>query len=142
MTLVAVERRFEIDTGHRVLRHESLCAHPHGHRYAIVVRAEAPSGLDDLGRVIDFGVIKEILGQWLDAHWDHAFVVASEDSVLRDFLASQGFRHYVLDENPTAENMARHLLHDICPKIFEGTRVTITEVRIHETPNCTAVASR
>lgn len=142
MTLVAVERRFEIDAGHRVLRHESLCAHPHGHRYAIVVRAEAPAGLDDLGRVMDFGVIKKILGSWLDTHWDHAFIVASEDTVLREFFSAQGFRHYVLAENPTAENMARHLMNEICPEIFKGTRVNITEIRIHETPNCTAVVAR
>lgn len=142
MATIAIERRFEIDAGHRVLHHESVCAHPHGHRYAIVVRAEAPEGLDALGRVIDFGVIKELLGAWLDEHWDHAFLVAADDTVIKDFLSAQGFRHYVLAENPTAENLARHLVAEVCPRLFAGTRVVITEVRIHETPNCTAIVAR
>ncbi len=142
MKSMAIERRFEIDAGHRVLNHESVCAHPHGHRYAIVVRAEAKDGLDELGRVIDFGVIKELLGSWLQEHWDHAFLVAQDDGVIKDFMELNKFRHYVLPVNPTAENLAEHLLVEVCPKIFANTRVTITEIRIHETPNCTATVTR
>ena len=142
MTRVSIERRFEIDAGHRVLNHESVCAHPHGHRYGIVVRAEAASGLDELGRVIDFGVVKELLGSWLDQNWDHSFLVAHDDQVIRTFLEANGFRHYLMNSNPTAENLAQHLLVDVCPNLFCGTRVSITEVRIHETPNCVATATR
>lgn len=154
--MLSIQRRFEIDAGHRVLLHESKCAHPHGHRYGIVVTAEAlaqkaqergglvgpfEGGLDELGRVIDFSVIKSLLGVWLDENWDHSFLVFEKDETLLTFLEANGFRRYVLPVNPTAENMAAHLLYVVCPVLFAGTRVQITEVTIHETPNCSAKAT-
>lgn len=139
---LTIERRFEIDAGHRVLNHESVCAHPHGHRYGIVVTARAKGGLDSLGRVIDFGVIKEILGGWLLENWDHAFLTGAADEVMTTFLESNDFRRYILPENPTAENLASYLLNEICPRLFAQERIEITQVRVHETPNCVATAAR
>ena len=139
---LSIERRFEIDAGHRVLNHESVCAHPHGHRYAIVVSARAKDGLDSLGRVIDFGVIKDILGAWLLENWDHAFLTCAADEVMITFLESNAFRRYILPENPTADNLATHLLDEVCPRLFAQERVEIMQVRVHETPNCVATAAR
>ena len=58
-------RRLEFDSGHRVLRHESKCRHVHGHRYVLELTCAAAQ-LDDLGRVIDFGVTRQStdLLQW------------------------------------------------------------------------------
>lgn len=144
MAKIEVTRRFEIDAGHRVLNHESVCAHPHGHRYAIVVTAvpRDDEGLDELGRVIDFGVIKDILGKWLLENWDHAFLVHEQDEVIKAFLEAQNFRRFVLPCNPTAENLAQHLVSVVCPMLFQASRVVITKVDVHETPNCVATATR
>lgn len=71
MSATHVTRRIEFDAGHRITRHESRCAHPHGHRYVAEVTVAAPE-LDPAGRVVDFGVMKQILGAWIDEHWDHA----------------------------------------------------------------------
>ena len=62
---------------HRIPRHESKCAAFHGHRYAAELTCLAP--LDDRGRVIDFGVVKERVGGWIDENWDHTAILQRDD---------------------------------------------------------------
>ena len=128
-------RSIEIDAGHRLLLHESKCAHPHGHRYRFEVTVAA-SALDAVGRVLDFGAIKEKVGGWLDAEWDHAFLVEKGDP-LAEWLAANRCRHAVLSVPPTAENLAKIVFdkaNDLLRSSAGGLRVV--RVRCWETPNC------
>lgn len=75
-----ITRRLEIDAGHRLMNHESKCRNVHGHRYVFEVTVGAEN-LDGSGRVIDFGVVKQELGGWLDEHWDHGFIYQRGDPV-------------------------------------------------------------
>lgn len=135
---IEISRRIQFCAGHRVLGHENKCAGLHGHNYTAIFHATADQ-LDPLGRVIDFSVLKEKMGRWIDDNWDHAMVLYAEDTealeAIRD-LSSQ--RIYTLPHNPTAENMALYLLEEICPRLMRGTGVTIGRVTLQETPNCTA----
>jgi len=45
---------------------------------------------------------------------------------------------FVLDRNPTAENMARFLALEISPRVLEGTGVKVTRIVVQETENCFA----
>ncbi len=137
-----ITRRFEIDAGHRVLGHEGKCRHPHGHRYVIELTCRPKEGLDDLGRVLDFSVIKDLFGGWVDAVWDHAFLVNEKDESVLRWLMDNEFRCYVFPGNPTAENMAAHLMDLICPALFASTNVMVSGVKIWETPNCSAEVKR
>ena len=74
---VTCTRRLEWDAMHRIPRHESKCAAFHGHRYAAELTCLAP--LDDRGRVIDFGVVKERVGGWIDENWDHTAILQRDD---------------------------------------------------------------
>ena len=80
-----ITRRLEFDAGHRVFGHESKCATLHGHRYVVEVTAQAAK-LDSVGRVIDFSVLKERIGAWLDEKWDHNVIVFEQDEA-KKFLA-------------------------------------------------------
>ena len=60
-------RRIQFASGHRVLGHENKCRHIHGHNYVAFIHAEAEQ-LDSIGRVIDFGVLKDKFGGWIDEH--------------------------------------------------------------------------
>ena len=131
--MITATRVLEFDAGHRLIGHESKCAHYHGHRYRVEVEVEAE--LDAVGRVMDFGVIKQIVGQWLDDHWDHAMVLQDGDALI-PLLKAQGMKHHVLAFPPTAENMARFILH-LANRLLLG-RVRIVRVRVWETPNCFA----
>lgn len=145
---ITCTRRLEFDAGHRLMDHEGKCRNPHGHRYVVDLTAEATprlrgrgeSSLDLVGRVIDFSVVKENVGKWLDDHWDHGFILHEADHPLIDALGNLG-KMYTLPFNPTAENIARFLIESVCPATLEATNVRITHVRVWETPNCWADAS-
>lgn len=134
---IAAVRRLQFCAGHRVHRHESKCKHLHGHNYVAFFHAESPTGLDALGRVIDFGVLKEKLGEWIDDHWDHGTILWEQDhEAIAAISALSDQKLYLLASNPTAENMAAWLLEAIAPQLLEGTGVEITKVVLWETENC------
>ncbi len=134
-------RRVWFCAGHRVWGHENKCAWLHGHNYLAVFHASA-TRLDDIGRVIDFSVLKNRLGGWIEEHWDHGFILHRDDREARravESLADQ--RVFLLDVNPTAENLAAYLLHTVAPEVMAGTGVVITRVVVWETNNSSAEAS-
>ena len=134
-------RRIEFDAAHRVMNHESKCKNLHGHRY-VIEASFAAKDLDMLGRVIDFGVIKEVLGQWIDDNWDHATILYAQDKTLGKAISDlTGQVIFYLPANPTAENMADYLLHEVCPALFASHNVTCVRLKLYETPNCYAEAS-
>jgi len=130
-----ITRRFEIDYGHRLLAHESKCYHAHGHRGVIDVTLFAKA-LDAVGRVMDFGAIKALLGAWLDEHWDHAFLFEQGDPI-GEFLAAHQMRSYPLAFSPTAENLSRYFFYR-CQELLQGSTATVAKVVFYETPNCSA----
>lgn len=141
--MITATRRISFCAGHRVHRHESKCRNLHGHQYeAELTACGKTSPQDALGRVIDFSVLKERLGGWIDKQWDHGFIIDSaDDEALTALRAVPGQKIYQMPENPTAENMAKHLLHDIAPLVLSDTAVEIVRVRLWETPNCYAEVS-
>jgi len=152
--MLTITRRLEFDAGHRVLKHESKCRHLHGHRYVAEITVSAPE-LDSLGRVIDFGVVKQVVGDWIDENWDHNLILHPEDPLLivlagmrneeatcgpGDATAEEllgGKEPFVLDSNPTAENMAR-VLYEVASDLLRSHGITVEMIRLFETPNCWA----
>jgi len=142
--IVTCDRRIQWCSGHRVHQHESKCRNLHGHNYVALIHAHA-EGLDSIGRVIDFGVLKTVVGAWIDENWDHGFILWEEDPLAKLWemghaLASHKF--FLLRENPTAENMAKYLLEKSSELLVEAGHPEVVVVRIDlwETENCRAVA--
>lgn len=136
-------RRLEFDAAHRVLRHESKCAHLHGHRYAVEITCQAQS-LDSVGRVVDFGAVKEVVGTWLDEKWDHGTILNPEDDELLAWCVRNGQKRMVLDGEPTAENIAGAILDYAVNNLQSSHRpgLVVIKVRVWETPNCYAEVER
>lgn len=130
-------RRFGFDSGHRVLNHESKCLNVHGHRYTADVTVEALE-LDSVGRVVDFGALKALVGDWIDDKWDHGYIHHSADGVAVD-LKAMGLKTYEMPDgmNPTAENMVEHLA-GIVSGLLSDLGLRVVHVRLYETPNCWA----
>ena len=138
--MITCTRRIQFCAGHRVHRHESKCRNLHGHNYVVYFDAEAPE-LDDLGRVIDFGILKTVLGGWIDENWDHGFILDLNDvEALNAVKQIPNQKWATLEVNPTAENMAKYLVEEICPMLFKGSNVRIRKVTLWETENCYATA--
>lgn len=135
-------RKIHFCSGHRVMGHENKCARLHGHNYNLWVYAEA-SSLDGIGRVIDFSVLKEKIGGWIEKNWDHKTILNGKDESLIFELMTLGMGGdlYIADFNPTAEEMASYLLMNICPALLRDTGVGVTKITLYETENCFAEVS-
>lgn len=138
--MITASRWHDISAGHRVFGHESKCQHLHGHNYRVHFTVHAES-LDDIGRVLDFGVIKTRLCQWLEDNWDHRCLIWRDDPLVRTLQELDPCGIVLLPVNPTAENMADYLLRVIGPEKLRGTGCVLTRVTIDETARCSATAS-
>lgn len=138
---MTIMRRIRFCAGHRLLRHGGKCEYFHGHNYVADFYVSA-AAVDDVGRVIDFAELKRLFKGWLDDHWDHGFVLCQEDeNGLAALRMVQPEKIFVLPYNPTAENMARYLLENVCPQLLIGTGVTATKVVVWEGEESFAQAS-
>lgn len=126
-----VTREIHFCYGHRLLNYDGKCRHLHGHNGRALITLETAQ-LDRLGMVVDFTRIKQVVNTWIDATLDHKMLLHRDDPVL-SYLREQGEPVYVMDVNPTAENIAR--------LIFEYTAAQgfpVVEVQLWETENCFA----
>ncbi len=120
------------------MEHGSKCRMLHGHRYVVEATFTAKN-LDKLGMIIDFGLIKEILGGWIDENWDHNTILNIKDKNLGEQISKiTEQKIYYLKNNPTAENMAEFLKTKICSELFMSTQIKCLRIKIFETPNCYA----
>ncbi|MEA2633093.1 MAG: 6-pyruvoyltetrahydropterin/6-carboxytetrahydropterin synthase [Chloroflexota bacterium] len=129
-----VSREIAFCYGHRLLNYDGKCQHLHGHNGRVIITLESPK-LDDRGMLVDFVEIKSKVQRWIDENLDHNMLLCRDDPIL-PVLREHGERVFVMDENPTAENIAR--------LIFDRTAETglpVVEVVIWETEKCHAAYS-
>lgn len=143
MEKVECIRKLTFCSGHRVLGHESKCANAHGHNYTVFLHATAQQ-LDPLGRVVDFSVLKDKVGNWIDTFWDHTFLIYENDIELIKCknVLSKNKPVFICEFNPTAENIALHLLNKVCPDVLRETNIDIIKIELHETENCKVIVSK
>jgi 6-pyruvoyltetrahydropterin/6-carboxytetrahydropterin synthase len=126
-----VTREITFCYGHRLLNYDGKCRHLHGHNGKAVLTLEARN-LDPLGMVMDFSHIKCVVQQWIDDNLDHRMLLHRDDPML-PFLRQQREPVFVMDVNPTAENIAK-LLFDFA----HGQGFPVVEVKLWETDSCYA----
>lgn len=137
---IIAERYHDICCGHRVVGHEGKCQHLHGHNYRFHFKV-ASRGLDEVGRVLDFSVIKSTLCQWLEEQWDHKFLIWEEDPYLPTLQQLTPESMVVVPFNPTAENIAEYFTTRIAPKLLQETGCMLVETKIEETRKCSVTYS-
>jgi 6-pyruvoyltetrahydropterin/6-carboxytetrahydropterin synthase len=126
-----VTRHIEFCYGHRLLNYEGKCRYLHGHNGTAIITIES-STLDERGMVLDFSDIKNVVSRWIDDTLDHRMILCRQDPAVR-VLQELGEPLYLIDENPTAENIARLIFNFTAEQGFP-----IVECRLWETPNCFA----
>jgi 6-pyruvoyltetrahydropterin/6-carboxytetrahydropterin synthase len=129
--MFSVTREIPFCYGHRLLNYDGKCRHLHGHNGRAVL-AVAAAQLDGLGMVMDFSRIKHVMTTWINDTLDHKMLLHKDDPVL-PLLRQQGEPVYVLDVNPTAENIAR-LIYNYAA----GQDFPVVEVQLWETDDCFA----
>jgi 6-pyruvoyltetrahydropterin/6-carboxytetrahydropterin synthase len=130
-----VTREIDFCYGHRLLDYEGKCRYLHGHNGRAVIAIEADR-LDATGMVLDFSEIKRVVSAWIDDNLDHRMILRRDDPLV-PVLQNMGEPLYLLDENPTAENIAR-LIYDFTA----DHGFPIVEARLWETPSCFATYTK
>ena len=144
-----ITRRLEFDAGHRIPDHNSQCRHLHGHRYAIEITLRGDiigrPGDSANGMVMDFSEVKSLAMRHLVECWDHAFLAYRGDTTVVALLqAIPDHKTVLLDRVPTAENLAT-IAFEILDGVYRdtyGNHLQLERVRLYETPNCWADATR
>lgn len=126
-----VSRELLFCYGHRLLEYPGKCRWLHGHNGRLRITLQGKD-LDQLGMVCDFGHIKRTLGRWIDEHIDHKMILHRADPII-PALQAAAEPFFVLDENPTAENIARLLF-----RVAQELGLPVVSVQLWETPECSA----
>jgi 6-pyruvoyltetrahydropterin/6-carboxytetrahydropterin synthase len=130
-----VTREIAFCYGHRLLNYDGKCRHLHGHNARAVIALEAPT-LDARGMLVDFVEIKRQVQRWIDETLDHTMLLCRDDPML-PVLREHGERVYMMDANPTAENIARLIFEHAA-----AAGLPVVEVVLWETENCHAAYRR
>lgn len=138
--MMLARREHEFCYGHRVAGHESKCANLHGHNGKVIFSISADYHLDAVGRVLDFSVMKDTLCEWLEKNWDHKMLLWDEDRLMLGLMPPTCSEYGIvwLHFNPTAENMADHLLRRIGPQVLP-IGVVLQRVEFFETSKCSVI---
>ncbi len=129
--MFTVSREINFCYGHRLLNYAGKCCHLHGHNGRAVVVFGA-SRLDDHDMVLDFSEIKRVVNRWIDDNLDHRMILQRMDPAV-PVLQQLGEPLYLMDESPTAENIAK-LIFDVAA----ASGFPVREVQLWETPHCCA----
>lgn len=158
-----ITRRIEIDAGHRIPDHESKCRNLHGHRYVIElsVSGDLLQTGSETGMVKDFGILKKVMMDEIDALFDHCLILGIDDPILVHVAPSgtstairskfeadhytcyevQGIgetRVVLIKSAPTAENLAELWFYRLQSALLPMA-IRLVSVKVFETPNCWAI---
>ena len=107
-------KTIEIENGHMLTHHPDKCRFPHGHTRKVEMVLEADV-LDAGGMVCDFKIVKDAVGDYLEA-FDHALCMNTQDPMFETFQAAYGDRVIPFaDTEPTTEVLAKTFF-DACKK--------------------------
>lgn len=113
-------------------------ANIHGHNYVVEVMFESKK-LDRAGMVVDFGLMKNLINDFIDS-FDHAHSIWNKESKeFKDIMKGHSERWIEMPVSPSAEEYALMFLY-VIDKIVKNTKfanhegiVTVSSVRVHET---------
>ena len=106
-----IRKLFEVESAHIVRSCTSeRCSHSiHGHSAKIELFFESDK-LDNGQMVMDFGLMKNSIKQFIDS-MDHCYLLCQrEDREFRDFIKSKCDRYIEFDWNPSAEMLSAFIL--------------------------------
>jgi 6-pyruvoyltetrahydropterin/6-carboxytetrahydropterin synthase len=126
-----ISREISFCYGHRLLNYNGKCANLHGHNGLAKITIES-SKLNELGMVMDFGEIKATVSKWIDDTLDHRMLLHKDDPIL-PHLRQLNEPVFVMNDNPTAENIARAIFDYASSQGYQ-----VTEVILWETPSSCA----
>ena len=129
--MYTVIRRIEFCYGHRLLDYDGKCAHAHGHNALLEIEL-CSDKLDQNGMVFDFGEIEAKVARFVESELDHRMLLRQDDPLV-DALKGVGEDPFLMEDNPTAENIARLILD-----AGRAENLPVVAVRLWETRDSVA----
>jgi 6-pyruvoyltetrahydropterin/6-carboxytetrahydropterin synthase len=123
--MYSVTKRIDFCYGHRLLDYDGICKHPHGHNAVAEIEVRTES-LDLRDMVCDFSDIKRVVKGWIDRELDHKMILRRDDPLLEP-LRELGEPVFVVDHNPTVEQIAKLIFDQANEQGFSVVRVTVWE---------------
>lgn len=120
-----VTKTIEFCYGHRLLDYEGKCRHLHGHNGRVDIELSG-GDLDRRGMLTDFSDIKRLMKQWIDDNLDHRMILKNDDPAA-EWMLAQGEPVFTIDENPTAEAIARLIYRQAREMGLPARRVILWE---------------
>ena len=94
---------------HRLLDYVGNCANLHGEFYIVTFYIEGYK-LRSNGLLIDFKEVKKKIKNWVKEYLDHATILRKDDPLV-EVVKQKSRRVFTMDDNPTAENIAKLFWH-------------------------------
>jgi len=127
-----LKTNFTFDAAHRLVGYEGKCSNLHGHMWIVEMEIEGEK-LDKVGMLWDFTNAKN-----LKELFDHKTILKickeNVDLVYAITKSCGSNALYMMRENPTAENLAKHIL-DYCKKDFPDLNF---KIKVYESPKSCA----
>jgi 6-pyruvoyltetrahydropterin/6-carboxytetrahydropterin synthase len=127
-----ISKDFTFSMGHALTTYTGNCHNLHGHNYKLSV-AVGSDNLDPQGFVMDFGTLKAVVNETIDAYYDHQFLIFKDDPRVADL---QGHVRTV-DYEPTAENLIQRIMDDVDHRLIE-MGFNAVQARLWETDTASA----
>lgn len=138
---LSIKKEIRFEYAHRLCNYDGKCSNVHGHNQKVDIHIRRTDKLiSDQGFVIDFGDVKKGIGDWIDKHWDHSLILNSEDDDTIKSMSALDYKIFIMEGNPTAENMALYLLNIVGPQLYKDSGVEIHKVEVFENDFCSAIA--
>ena len=137
MTAIRLTKEFSFEAAHALTGYDGPCRAIHGHSYRLLVTVKGTPSEDPAdpkcGMVLDFGVLKGIVGEEIVARFDHALVLqrSAADGALLRTLGARFDNVVEVDYRPTCENMLADFAARIAARLPQG--VALHALRLHET---------
>ncbi len=135
--MISITRKFSFEAAHAISAHQGPCRNLHGHSYTLEVCVTADP-LNKLGMVVDFKDLKVIVEKAFVNHMDHALIL-KRDSAVKFIAAGYDGKLYLMDEEPTAEQLLLLAAKHIEPELPAG--VKLIKMTLFETKNSFATWS-
>ncbi|MHB8178742.1 MAG: 6-carboxytetrahydropterin synthase QueD [Vulcanimicrobiaceae bacterium] len=105
-----IRKRFHFEAAHHLPHHRGKCARPHGHSYIleVAIRGAISQSGPDCGMVLDFDALSEVVDARVVDRLDHTDLNA-------------------IIENPTAENIAQWIWHELAAHVNDLHEVVLWE---------------
>ena len=123
--MFTIAKEIHFSYGHRVLGTPTKCVHLHGHNGKAVIVLAAES-LDAKGMVMEFSDVKSHVQTWIERELDHKMLLCKDDPAV-EAVKKLGDPVFLMDSNPTAENIAKLIFDYAKSKGLPVTAVTLWE---------------